>query len=177
MTAGVYRIWLSESHFYVGRSSDINQRCVRHLKNLKAEKHPNPHMQAVYNKYEVFRYEVVEVANEERSKELEQILIDTYLSDPFCVNICPSAEFPTRKGMKNSPEHRAKISASRKGLTFGPEARRNMSKGQKRRLSAGWSDELRAAMMKTRDTPEYRAKMKAARALQLARRGSETDHA
>lgn len=116
-------------------------------------------MQATYNKYGEFQYVVLAVLDPKEAEVYEQHLIDTYLGNHFCVNICPSAAIPTRKGMRNSTEHRAKISASRKGLVFDVDARQNMSTGQKRRFADGWSDELRETMMLTRNTPEYRQKL------------------
>jgi group I intron endonuclease len=159
---GVYRVWCSDKHYYIGRSSDIDGRCKGHERGLRNGNHPNPHMQAVFNKHGSFRYEVLETAGEAEAINIEQGLIDKHLSDPLCMNICDSAEIPTRKGLRNTPEHNAKISAAHKGRTYSEETLANMSEGQKRRFAGGWSPELRESMMASRDTPEYRAKISAA---------------
>lgn len=156
---GVYRIWLSDRHYYIGRSSDIEGRCSGHLKMLRKQTHPNPRMQAAFNKHGGFRYEVVEVLSPEQAKVLEQSLIDEHLGQPSCLNICPSSEIPTRKGLRNTPEHNAKISSAKLGVSLSPDARQNISSAQKQRFANGWSDGLREAMMKVRDTPEYRQKL------------------
>ena len=161
-TGGVYRLWCSDRHYYVGRSSNIEGRCSGHRKKLERGKHPNPHMQAVFNKYGEFRYEVVAVAGRVASIRLEQGLLDTHLSDPLCMNICASAEIPSRKGARNTPEHNAKISAGLRGGAHSEETRARMSAGQKRRFKDGWSPEFREAMGATRDTPEYREKLSVA---------------
>jgi len=161
-TSGVYRVWCSDEHYYLGRSSNIEGRCAGHVRKLRQGGHINPHMQAVFNKHGAFRYEVFEVAGATASTRIEQSLIDKHLSDPLCMNICASAEIPTRKGLRNSPEHCAAISRSRMGQKATPAAKANMSEGQRRRFEDGWSPELRGAMMATRNTPEYRAKISAA---------------
>lgn len=159
---GVYRVWLSDSHFYIGRSSDVENRCRIHLRDLKRDKHPNPHMQNTFNKYEgSFRWELLALLEPAQAKQLEQELIDQHLNDYLCMNICPSSEIPNRKGRKNSPEHRARISEARKGLTFGPDARKNMSEAQQKRFAEGWPETLRKSMMETRDTESYRSKLSA----------------
>lgn len=156
-TAGVYRIWLSADHFYIGRSADVETRCRGHQRRLLKGKHPNPHMQAVFAKHGgEFRYEVVENLPPDKAEVLEQTLLDAHLGNPLCMNICPSSKIPTRKGGVNSPEHRMRISDARKGMTFDEVARKNMSEGQKKRFENGWDANLRAAMEKSRSTPEYR---------------------
>lgn len=158
--AGVYRVWLSPNHFYIGRSSDVAGRCLGHLRRLSKGKHPNPHMQAVFAKYGgEFRYEVVEELTPDKAEVLEQTLLDAHLGNPRCMNICPSSKIPTRKGKRNSPDHRARISKAQKGMIFDDAARKNMSEGQKTRFSEGWPDAFRDAMMAVRDTPEYRQKL------------------
>lgn len=157
--SGVYRVWCSDRHFYYGRSSDIEERCSKHLRLLTRGKHINPHMQAAFNKHGVFRFEILQEATLSESVELEQSLIDANIHDPCCMNICPFANAPTRKGRKNSPEHNAAISASRKFVKLDKISRERMSKGQKKRFELGWPADLREAMLLKRDTEEYRKKL------------------
>jgi len=56
---GIYRIWLTRTHYYIGRTSNCKVRWLRHLANLRRGTHPNAHMQNVYNIYGVFRPELV----------------------------------------------------------------------------------------------------------------------
>lgn len=157
VTQGVYRLWFSENHYYIGRSSNIENRCRQHLQDLRRGKHINPHMAAVFAKYGgSFRFEIVAVAAPEEASILEQSLIDSHLGNHYCLNICPSSSFPTRKGKKNTPEHCAKISQARQGIQFSEEAHANMAKAQKQRFAKGWTPELRAAMEAAGKRPEVR---------------------
>lgn len=160
--SGVYRVWCSPEHYYIGRSSNIEGRCAGHEQNLRRGKHINPHMQRVYDKYGAFRYEVLEIAEATAAISIEQGLIDKHLSDPLCMNICASAEIPTRKGLRNTPEHNAKISAANKVRTYSEETIARMSASQKKRFADGWSAEFRQKQEEARSKPEYQQKRSAA---------------
>ena len=57
--AGIYRILLSPSHYYGGRSINCHRRWRDHFRDLQAGTHYNSRMQAVYNIYGRFEPEVV----------------------------------------------------------------------------------------------------------------------
>lgn len=159
-TSGVYRVWCSPEHYYIGRSSSIESRCAGHEQKLRRGKHINPHMQRVYDKYGAFRYEVLEIAEATAATSIEQGLLDKHLSDPLCMNICASAEIPTRKGLRNTPEHNAKI--VRTGMKHTAESKAKMAASQKKRFADGWSAEFRQKQEKARSKPEYQQKRSAA---------------
>jgi len=161
-TSGVYRVWCSPEHYYIGRSSDIGGRCAGHEQKLRKGTHINPHMQRVFNKYGSFRYEVLEIADALAATSIEQDLLDKHLSDPLCMNICASAEIPMRKGLQNTPEHNAKISAGRRGKRHTAESKAKMSASQKKRFVDGWSAEFRQKQEEARSKPEYQQKRGAA---------------
>jgi hypothetical protein len=105
---GVYRIWLSPTHFYIGRSSDCRVRWLRHLAALRQGKHPNPHMQRVYDIHGVFNPEVIsKVVEEGGLPALEQEWLDAHYGEPGCVNNSHLAT-GTARGFRWSGKARAK---------------------------------------------------------------------
>ena len=56
---GIYRVTLSPTHFYVGRSSDIKRRLRDHLGLLKRGRHLNAYMQSVYNQFHHFDWKLL----------------------------------------------------------------------------------------------------------------------
>ena len=123
--SGIYRINLGNGWFYIGSSANMGRRKRNHLCELVAQKHCNQKMQAIYNKYEVFKFEVLfECAIEELIIK-EQVLLDAHFTDGKCANICPTAG--STLGYKHSAESQAKMSAAGKGKTKSAEHRAKMS--------------------------------------------------
>jgi excinuclease UvrABC nuclease subunit len=59
MKSGIY-VLKTEKHFYIGLSSNLQNRKREHFNNLKKNKHPNNRVQRVYNKGYKFEFEVLE---------------------------------------------------------------------------------------------------------------------
>jgi|APSaa5957512535_1039671.scaffolds.fasta_scaffold05224_11 hypothetical protein len=160
---GLYLIWLSnedEPHYYGGRTTCYKRRWVTHLRDLKRGKHKNAHMQAVFNKYGVFR--VGAVPTNADLTEAEQAWLDEHHGKPRCVNLSPHADggfvgemTPERRaniaaaqrGKKQSPETIEKRAAAHRGRKNTPETIAKMSESAKRR----------AAEQPTEHGPETRA--------------------
>lgn len=107
---GIYLIWLSDTHYYGGRARFFRKRWRSHLRDLKAGKHENPRMQAVFDKHGRFDPEIVSVLLPHEQREAEQVWLDTHFRQPGCVNLSPFA----KGGCENrSPETRAKMSRTR----------------------------------------------------------------
>lgn len=85
---GVYRIWLSDSHYYIGRSINLYGRWVEHLSCLLQGSHQS-RMQKTYKKYQVFKPEVLFICTEEEQILKEQEMLDKYFGEKFCVNLSP----------------------------------------------------------------------------------------
>lgn len=50
--SGVYQIYNTETNKrYIGSSIDVQRRLKEHLRNLKANRHCNQHLQNAWNKY------------------------------------------------------------------------------------------------------------------------------
>ena len=120
MTCGVYEIWI-DKYFYQGSSNDIESRIKRHLYMLKNNKHVNPKMQAVWNKYQVFQHHVLVECCESLIRIYEQDYIDANFGDKTYLNVSKSSKSPVtvpwNKGLVGvySEESKAKMSAARKG--------------------------------------------------------------
>ena len=97
---GVYRIWLSDRHYYIGRSKCFKDRWASHLRGLQAGDHGNAYMQACYNKFGVFRAEVLEYQDTRKGRrEGEQRWLDKCYGQEGCVNLSPWAYGGLEKGV------------------------------------------------------------------------------
>jgi len=120
---GLYRIWFSPTHYYVGRAANFQWRWLRHLICLQRKNHPNPYMQSVYSQYHQFEPEVLlEIESDADRQQQEQVLLDTHCGQPGCVNLSRSAR-GVMKGRKHSEATRAKFRAR----FFSEETRRRLS--------------------------------------------------
>ena len=154
--SGIYRINLGNDWFYIGSAIKPNRRKQRHLSDLNKQKHCNQKMQAIYNKYQVFKFEVLfECAIEELIIK-EQVLLDAHFTDGKCANILPNAR--SRVGIKHSPETRAKMSAAKKGKALSAEHCAKLSAARK---GVPLSAEARANMSGRVWSAESRAKSSA----------------
>lgn len=105
------------SYFYIGQTIDIGERRADHFRRLKKGMHPNPKLQAVFNKWGMPEFHIIEECEEEELDEREQFYLDLLFNNPHCTNICPTASAPNR-GRKLGPwteERRAKTIASLTG--------------------------------------------------------------
>jgi len=132
---GIYLILnVSDGKAYVGSSRDAVRRLYIHRRMLRRGEHHSPHLQRAFDKFgeAAFSFRIIERCNEDRLLRREQIwmnMLQTSDSD-FGYNVCPVAG--TRRGVPQpmsvstkmralhsgrpkSAEHRARISASRKG--------------------------------------------------------------
>ena len=81
---GIYLIQCNERK-YVGSSINIYYRLKRHASDLLRNKHQNPYMQNIFNKYKTdFRFEVIEECSKDVLKLREKYYIDQI--NP-CINL------------------------------------------------------------------------------------------
>lgn len=79
--SGVYQIYNTvNGKRYIGSSIHIEQRFKEHLRNLRANKHVNAHLQSAWNKYgeHSFILEEVELCEPDQCLKVEQEYIDYY---------------------------------------------------------------------------------------------------
>lgn len=98
MITGVYQISIGD-YYYFGSADDCSRRCVKqHLKCLKQGNHCNKKMQAVYNKYQTFSWEVVEDCDDRgMAYTVEQRYIDANFGRKHCLNQNDSVTKPPRR--------------------------------------------------------------------------------
>jgi group I intron endonuclease len=160
---GIYQIWLSDTHYYGGRTTNTNRRWRNHLNDLKNGCHKNKWMQSVFNKYGRFEPEIVIECDADLLRAYEQDWLDTNVGCEGCVNISKSADnnsskpseetrrklSESHKGKKykwapKSPrtdEHRRKLSESQKGRKFSEEHRLKLIEARRRRMAKEKTDE------------------------------------
>jgi len=80
MSSGIYQIRnLVNGNRYVGSAKNLRRRQTVHLSALRHNRHVNPHLQNVFNKYgkEAFVFEIVEQCAPEECTTREQHFLDT----------------------------------------------------------------------------------------------------
>ena len=146
-SAGVYVIThIPSGKLYVGSSVGMWSRRLKHLLDLKHQRHHSKHLQRCWDKYgsDQFSFEVLEdVLDAPTLIAREQVWID--LLEP-AFNTCPAAG--TLAGLPRTAEHRARISATLRDLYQDPERRALLGAQQR----AGWeslSDDERRDRVKS----------------------------
>ena len=150
MTQGIYKITNTkdENHnYYIGSSRNIENRWRKHHTQLKHGYHPNPKLQAAWNKYGdgSLTLEIIEeVENLDELWDIEQRYLDIALDGNHCYNIVqkadhkspPSEETRLRqskshKGKKLTEETKKRMSMSRMGHPTSKETREKISRANK----------------------------------------------
>ena len=167
----IYKITCTTNgKFYIGSTVNKIRRWSRHRRDLRQNKHPNPHMQAAWNVHgeEAFLFEVIEeVANDAELMLVEQRHLDEHHGKPECFNWNKYADAPMRGkkgpetprwGQPVSEETRAKISAGLSGENH-PNWGKSLPSDTKEKIRAS---NLLAGHTERRHTPEAKAKIAAA---------------
>lgn len=124
---GVYKLWLSDTHYYGGRAKYIVGRVCAHRSQLSRGIHANPYLQRVWNKHRILRHEVVSIhGTEDEQIEAEQKWLDENIGKPGCMNMNTEA-FGSPWGVKRTPEVRRKISAAKMGHSVSESTRQKLS--------------------------------------------------
>ena len=109
---GIYKITCKPNgKIYVGSSENIQKRWSRHRQMLKRNDHPNPNIQASWNKYgaDAFSFEMIlELSKEESLFDVEQTYLD---SGDYEFNSAKIAGIGFRTGVKHTKDARAKMTA------------------------------------------------------------------
>ncbi len=157
LKSGIYMIWNRRNHrVYVGSAAILRKRKREHWRELRLGIHFNGYLQAAFDKepWEFYFVVVEVVATKDDLRTREQFWMNkVHVGDRSrCYNIALYAEqscnwvgrkhrpetIAKMKGRVFTPEHRANISHSRKGLKIGPNtpetnAKRSAAlKGRKR---------------------------------------------
>jgi hypothetical protein len=105
-------------------------------------------MQNVFNKYGRFDTSVLEEISDETDRlKAEQVWLDVHYGSPGCLNLSPSADRGSTRGIKRSPETKARISASLMGGVRSPETKARLKEASRKRWDANpASEETRRKM-------------------------------
>lgn len=109
--SGIYSIYCRTSKkYYIGSSQNIYNRWSQHSSSLKHNKHPNIHLQRLYNKYNSLEFKILEKCEIENLIKREQYYLDLHKDK---INIRLIAE--SNRGWKMSNKSKKLISSKLKG--------------------------------------------------------------
>jgi hypothetical protein len=111
-TTGIYLIEVGP-WFYYGRATCLYKRRSQHRRALERGIHRNPILQAAYNKYGQFSFEVVLECPKEDCPRWEDRFLKMWIGTDHCCNL-RGAEGPL-VGRRMSAETRQRMSAASKG--------------------------------------------------------------
>lgn len=130
MNSGIYILLnLINGCFYIGQTSNFENREYDHFQNLKLKKHINPYLQNAFNKYseENFKFIILSFCDVSKLTIKEQFFIDFFGIENL-YNLNPIADKPpNRKGCIVSANTRQKISQANKNRVFSKEHKQNIS--------------------------------------------------
>lgn len=110
--SGIYRLyWDNNDYYYYGQAINLSRRKSTHIESANKNKHRNPKIQSLVNKYGMFNFEIIEYSTIEKLDILEQKYLDMYFGNKKCCNICPIAS--SSKGRKYEGEVLERIRNSR----------------------------------------------------------------
>jgi len=112
---------MANGKYYIGSSESFARREWQHKYALKRNAHKNPRLQAAWNKYgaDAFVFEILEeILDASTQLQVEDTYLRQHVGKPECYNINAHAEL-SRLGMKLTAASKAKISASRLGKAAG----------------------------------------------------------
>lgn len=130
--SGVYKITCNINRkIYIGSSTNIRKRYLRHMSELRKNEHPNKHLQSSFNKYGEtnFIIEILELCSKDNLHTRE----DYWIKETNCLNkdigfnkrdkACGGTTVSGNEhylfGKHLSDETKSKISSSRKGKRAG----------------------------------------------------------
>lgn len=120
MESGIYALINQDNgKVYIGRTIDSNKRKTTHFWMLKANRHPNNHLQSAWNNGNRFTFEIIEECEPSRCNEREIFWIQHFDSMRNGYNQSLGGE--TNEGWVCSDETKEKLSESAKGRKFSKE--------------------------------------------------------
>ena len=131
--SGVYQIYNTvNGKRYIGSSIHIEQRFKEHLRNLRANKHVNAHLQSAWNKYgeHSFLFNILEYCNIDELDDIERYYINIWnlTNSQYGYNV----ESGGNLNKTLSTETKRKLSEAHKGKTLSKEIRKKISKNNAR---------------------------------------------
>lgn len=162
-TSGIYRITCTTTgKFYIGSAVNLKRRWQEHRKTLRGNYHPNPYLQASWNKYgeQTFTFEVIELVLPPFLIEREQYWLDKLQAIKKGFNLAPTAG--SSFGREVSQSTRKKIGDANRGKP-GPNLGKKLAPETREKLSIIASQRTSNPFLGKSHTAEARAKMSEAR--------------
>jgi len=145
-------------HYYIGSSSNIEQRIQQHRYGLLKGTHCNNRVQNAWNKYQTLDYSVLEECAEEVLLRAEQKYLDEHFGKSGCMNLSPLADRPPTY-YELSPEKQVEWSANMSATKTGKK-QPNISAAKKgKKHSKEWCANISAGMMGKTLSEETKAKI------------------
>lgn len=175
---GLYKIHLSDTHYYVGRAKSLDRRRKEHQRLLRQGLHVNPHMQRVYDQFKVYRFEVLEMESDDNMRALkEQVLLDEHFGQTGCVNIS-RLSVGGDHGLWSEAQSLRLAEANRRRV-WTPEQRAKIADANKKReITCVTRNKLRANYVGSRGktfSAESRARMQEAQCKRRTRERAERE--
>jgi group I intron endonuclease len=125
MISGIYKILnKANGKFYIGSAIDFTLRWAQHKYLLRLNNHDSSLLQNTWNKYgeDAFEFTIIEHCEKEKTLEREQFWLDwtKCYNREIGYNFRKNAH--SNLGVKWTEEHKAKISASKRGIEQSREA-------------------------------------------------------
>lgn len=141
---GIYKITtIHNGKVYIGQSNNVYKRWSQHLSEFREDKHHNPYLQKVFNKYGVENliFEILETCSESDLNIKEIYYINLYESFSEGYNMTLGGD--GRRGYKLTKEQIQNIKNGRKNFKHSEETKKKISKIQiGRKLSDEWKENI-----------------------------------
>ena len=133
----VYCLRFRSTQFYVGSSYNPAKRFLGHKTSCLSKRPNNKFMSRVWKKYGEPELYIISKVQVELLLEEEQKFIDLVFGKEGCLNLNPRTDKPMgwKKGKKQTIQHKAKVSASRKGKPKSEETKARMAESARQRNS------------------------------------------
>lgn len=140
------------NYCYIGSAKVFSKRKFEHLWNLRNNRHTNPILQNLFNKYGAnsLTFSIKEVCKPEVLIEREQYWIDNIPDNINKINIAMVAgsTLGVKPTIENIEKRRASMIGKNKGIPRTKEVREKISKKLKgREISKEWKDKISKTMM------------------------------
>lgn len=159
--------------FYIGSTTNLDRRLSEHKNRLANGNHPNIKVQNGFTEWDNVLVEYTEVESEERSRKIEQSLLDFHASDPDCANIGTGSTVLWSRGMPD--EIKEAIGNAHRGKVVSEATRERLSLAAANRppIKQETRDKLSVAGKGVAKSPEHREKMRQAALLRGPRNPSD----